>query len=247
MSEMTDSTIAAPKAAPMPSFWEDVIEIFIHPAAVMRRRKDTSVWPPLLFVAITIGVISFATFNTLSPIFEAEFSRNTAAAMAKNPNIPVEQMNKMRDMSMNIGKYTLPVIMVISMFVLGVVTWLVSKIVGAATTFHQGLVITAWAYFPRILGAVIGGVQGLLMDPASLNSQLAISLSPARFMNVDTANPMIYQILGRFDLITLWVTVLLAVGVYATGKISKGKAAAFGVLIWVVGSLPAIRAAYMLM
>jgi hypothetical protein len=246
---MTDVTQAATISAPtpMPSFWEDVIEIFLHPADVFRRRKDTSVWPPLLFVALTIGIITFATFNTLAPIFEAEFGRNGAAAMAKNPNITQEQMNKMRDLSVNIGKYTLPLIIAISMFVLGVVSWLVSKMFGAVTTFNQALVVAAWSYFPRILGSIAGVIQGLLMDPASLNSQLAISLSPARFMSVDTANPLVYQMLGRLDLITLWVTALLGIGFYVTGKISKRSAATFAVVMWILGSLPALRTAYMLM
>jgi hypothetical protein len=52
-----------------------------------------------------------------------------------------------------------------------------------------------------------------------------------------------FQMAGRLDLITIWVTVLLAVGLAVTGKVSKGKAAAFGVLIWLVGSLPALRQA----
>jgi hypothetical protein len=48
-------------------------------------------------------------------------------------------------------------------------------------------------------------------------------------------------------LITLWVTVLLAIGVYATGNITKARAVVFGVLIWVIGSLPMVRAGYMAM
>ena len=79
------------------------------------------------------------------------------------------------------------------------------------------------------------------MDPAKLNSAMSISLSPARFMNPDTANPLVYGLAGRLDLITIWVTVLLAIGLYVTGKVSKERAAVFGVLIWLVGSLQAIQ------
>jgi hypothetical protein len=248
---MTESTAASeesrPTPAKQPSFWEDVIEIFIHPADVYRRRANASVWPPMLFVALAIGIVTFATFNTLEPIFEAEFNRNMVKSMAKNPQITQEMADKMRDTGISIAKYTIPIIILISMFVVGVVTWLVSKLVGAKTTFHQGLVVAAWAYFPRVLGAILGSVQGLLMDPSKLNSQLAISLSPARFMDVDTANPLLYQVLGRFDLITIWVTILLAVGIYVTGGITKQRAVVFGIIVFVVGMLPALRTGYMLM
>jgi hypothetical protein len=50
--------------------------------------------------------------------------------------------------------------------------------------------------------------------------------------------------MGRLDLITIWVTVLLAVGLRVTGKVSKGRAAIFGILMWLIGALPALRQAY---
>ena len=75
---MTESTAnAAVAPAKSPSFWEDVIDIFYQPAEVFRRREGKSSWPPLLFVAIAMGVIVFATFNVLQPIFDAEFARAT--------------------------------------------------------------------------------------------------------------------------------------------------------------------------
>ncbi len=85
------------------------------------------------------------------------------------------------------------------------------------------------------------------MDPAKLTGQMAISLSPARFFEPDQPSPITYQFLGRLDLITIWVTILLAVGLYVTGKVSKGRATIFGVLMWLIGALPALRQAYMSM
>jgi hypothetical protein len=82
------------------------------------------------------------------------------------------------------------------------------------------------------------------MDPEKLTGQLAISLSPARFMDPDTSNPVLYQMAGRLDLITIWVTILLAVGLYVTGKVTKEKAVIFGILIWIIGALPTLRQAF---
>ena len=253
MSEST-STVAPPSSpAPAParvqpsSFWEDVIDIFYAPSAVFRRRENRSVWPPMLFVAIAMAVIAIGTFNTLQPVFDAEFTRNAAKAMAKNPQVTQEMMDKGRDYVEAFGRYGVGVVMLVTMFVLGVVAWLVGKLVGSRQTFHAALVVAAWSYMPRVLGAVLGGVQGLLMDPQSLTGQQAISLGPARFLDPDTANPLLLQLLLRLDVITLWVTLLLAVGLYVTGKVSKQSALAFGILMWIVGSLPALRAAYMAM
>lgn len=244
MSE--SSAAAATAAAPQPSFWEDVIDIFFQPAAVFRRRQYRSVWPPLLFVAIAMGVIFFVTFNTLQPIFEAEFTRNTAKAMAGNPNVTPEAMEKMRNINLTVGRYVIGPVMLITMVVLGSIIWLVGKLFGSQQTYHAGLVVGAWSYMPRVIGAVLAGVQGLLMDPSKLDSQLAISLSPARFLDVDATSPVLYQLLGRFDLITIWVTILVGVGVYVTGKLGKGQAVAVAVIVWIIGGLPAIRQALLL-
>ena len=129
------------------------------------------------------------------------------------------------------------------MFVLGSVSWLVGKMFDSKQTFSAALVVAAWAYMPRVLGTLINAIQGLLMDPAQLTSLLAISLSPARFMDPDTTNPILLQMAGRLDLITIWVTVLLAIGLVVTGKVTKGRAAIFGVIMWIVGSLPQIQQA----
>ena len=241
---MTESTTATvPAKAAQSSFWEDVIDIFFQPSQVFRRRENRSVWPPMLFVALSIGVIFFATYNTLQPMFDAEYQRNAAKMMEKNPQLTQEAMDKVRGFGEATTRYGIAVVMLVTMFLVGVFTWVLGKIVGSKQTFHAALVVAAWAYMPRIIGAVLAGVQGLLMDPANLNSQFSISLSPSRFMDTDATNPLLLQLAGRFDLITIWVTVLLAIGVYVTGKVSKGRAAIFGILIFIVGWLPALRQA----
>ena len=95
---MTDpSSVAAPSstapAAPQKaSFWEDLIDIFFSPANVFRRNQGKSVWPPLLFVSLAIGIIVFATFNQLQPIFDAEYTKQIPQIQARTPNITPEQI-----------------------------------------------------------------------------------------------------------------------------------------------------------
>lgn len=244
---MTDSTAAAAPTPAQPGFFDDVLEMFYKPADVFRRRQNASVWPPLLLVAIAIAVIMYFTFNALQPVFDAEFTRGAAAAMKKNPQITQEMMDKSRGFQEIGVRYFTGLVMLIVMWLVGSVAWLVGKLVGSKQTYHAALVVAAWSYVPRILGALINGIEGLLMDPAKLTGQFSISLSPARFLDPDTANPLLLQMLGRLDLITIWVTVLLSIGLYATGKVSKGKAVAFGILFFIIGSLPSLRAGLMAM
>jgi hypothetical protein len=241
---MSESSAAvAASAPPQPSFWEDLIDIFFQPAAVFRRRQNRSVWPPLLFVTIAIALIFFVTFSTLQPIFEAEFARNAA----HNPSMTPEMAERARSVGVAIARYTVGVGILISVVVLGIVIWLVGKLFGSEQTFHAALVVGAWSYMPRVIGAVLAGVQGLMMDPSKLTSQLAISLSPARFLDADATNPVLYQMLGRFDLITLWVTVLVGIGVYVTGKVGKASAVTIAIIVWLLGAIPFLRNALLSM
>lgn len=243
---MTESTASsATGASKQPSFWEDLLDIYFSPADVFRRQQNKSVWPPMLFVAIAIGVVFYFTFNTLEPIFEAEFARSMAQrAPTSGPQPTAEQLATGRNMMLGVTRYGLAPIMLVTMFVLGVLSWLLGKMFGSKQTFHAALVVAAWAYMPRVVGTVVNGIQGLLLDPSTLKSALSLSIGPARFFDPDTTNPLLYQLLGRFDLFTIWVTVLLAIGLYVTGKVSKGNAVGFGVLIWLVGGLQAFQAAY---
>jgi hypothetical protein len=244
MSETTEYTGVQTPPAPMPSFWEDVIEIFVHPVDVYRRRANGSFWAPYLFVVVVMGVISFATFDTLQPMYEAEMTRQMATTGQK---LTPEQAAAGMTLGLKLAKFIAPVGIAFFMIVLGFVVWLVSKIFSAKTTLSQAFVVVAWAYFPRILGTIAIGVQGLFMDPASLTSVQAVSLSPARFVDPATVNPVLFQVLGRFDVTVLWETVLLAIGIYVTGKISKNAAIWFGVTMFVLGLLPVIRQGFMMM
>ena len=44
----------------------------------------------------------------------------------------------------------------------------------------------------------------------------------------------------RVDVFTIWVTVLLAIGLSVTGKIPRQRAAIAAVIMWLVGALPTV-------
>jgi hypothetical protein len=228
--------------APTPSLWEDFIDIIFSPASVFRRRERASWFIPLLIVTLAIGVIAFASRGVLQPVMDAEFER-AADTMRKNPQITEEMIERTRgffEFSRTWGPIIFTPILII---VVGFMTWLVAKLVDARQDLHAAMVVASYAFVPRVVQAILNAVQGLVLKPDQLNSLVRLSLSPARFLDPATANPVLIQILNRFDLFTIWVTVLLAIGVYVTGHVSKQRAAIAGVLFWVVGAIPAILGA----
>lgn len=229
-------------SAPAPSLWEDFIDIIFAPASVFRRREQGSWIIPLLIVTIAIGVVAFASRGVLQPVMDAEFER-AADQMRKNPQITEDVIEKTRGF-FEFSRTWGPIIFTpIAIVIVGFMTWLVAKLVDSKQTLHAALVVASYAYVPRVLQAIFNAIQGLILKPEQLNSLIGLSFSPARFLDPNSANPVLVQVLNRFDLFTIWVTVLLAIGVYVTGRVSKGQAVFAGVLFWIVGAIPAIMGA----
>jgi hypothetical protein len=238
LSESNVATTAAPTA----SLWEDFIDIIVSPASVFRRRERASWLVPLLIVTIAIGVIAFASRGVMQPVMDGEFER-VAEGMRKNPQVTEDMIEKTRgffDFSRTWGAIIFTPITIV---VVGFMTWLVAKLVDSKQDLHAALVVASYAYVPRVIQFIANAVQGLVLKPDQLDGVVKLSFSPARFLDVATANPVLVQVLNRFDLFTIWVTVLLAIGVYVTGRVTKNQAIFAGVLFWIVGGIPAILGA----
>lgn len=237
-------TSAAPPASAKPaSLWEDFIDIFVSPSEVFERRRDSGFFVPLLVFTILTLAIALLGRSVMQPIFDSEFARGTAAAMRKNPQITAEQMagprafmEKLAPVMIGLGAFFGPLIV-------GVVLWVVGKFVQARENIGAACMIATYAFFPRILDSLLRVVQGFMMDPSQLNGQYRVTVSAAHFLDPDTASPVLVALLGRIDLFTIWVTVLLAIGLSVVARIPRSRATIAAVGVFVLGSLPAILGA----
>jgi hypothetical protein len=93
------------------------------------------------------------------------------------------------------------------------------------------------AWIPRLVQGLLNTVQALLTDPTSVEGMHSITYSPARFMASDTPRWLLGA-LSRLDLFTIWVTVLIAIGIAVIGKVPRQRAAIAAVLVWIVGAIP---------
>ena len=250
---MTESTTSGPSAAydsntpPTPpasakpaSVWEDFIDIFYAPSTVFARRANSGFFLPLLVVTLLVGIMFIVNSGVLSPMMDAEMNRGLAAAQRKGATIPPEQIENMRNIQEKISKVAVFVFVPVGIFFTGLALWLLGKIVASKQTLGQALMVSSFAFVPRVVESVVTSVQGLLLDPSTFNGRYRISLGVGRFFDPDTASPLLLAIVGRLDVFTIWVTVLLVIGLAVTGRVPKDKAAMIGVLVWIVGALPGV-------
>jgi hypothetical protein len=219
------------------------MDIFYAPSQVYARRAGSGFGIPMLVVTVLITILAIVNSGVMQPIMDAEFTRSAAATMRQNPQITPEMMAKGRGFGEAIAKYGAIVFIPVGMFLTGLVLWLAGKIVDAKESLAAAIMVAAYAFVPRILEGVLAGVQGLLLDPASLNGRFKLSLGVGRFLDPDTTSPVLLALLGRVDLFTIWVTVLLAIGLSVTGRIPRSRAAIAAAIVWFCGAIPQLMGA----
>jgi hypothetical protein len=225
------------------SLWEDFVDIFYAPSSVFARRADGKFGLALLILIGAGLILFFLTKNAMQPIMDAEFARNGAAAMRKNPNLTAEQLAGSRAFFEKLGPIFFAVVLTISVFGTGIILWLVGKLFDAKESVAAAIMIATYAEVPRLVQILVNAAQALFMSPESLNAANSVGLNLARFMDPDKTSPALIALGSRVDVFTIWVTVLLAIGIHVVGKIPKRQAYIAAVIVWVIGALPAVLGA----
>ena len=223
--------------------WEDFVDIFYAPSSVFARRSDGQFGMPLLFLVLVGTVLFFLTKNATQPIMDAEFTRRTAAAMRNNPNITAEQAASSRGFFEMFAPIIFAIGITLSILGTGFVLWLVGKLFDAKESVMAALMIATYSEVPRLVQLLTNAAQGLVMSPEKLNSMNSVGFNLARFMDPDNTSQVLIALASRVDLFTIWVTVLLAIGIHVVGKIPKQQAAIVAAITWAVGALPALLGA----
>ena len=240
---MVSDAGAVGAAEPTPSqtsLWEDFVDIFYTPSSVFARRASGKFGMALLFLAVVCAVLAFLTKNAMQPVMDAEFARRSAEMMRKNPNLTAEQLASGRGFFETLGPLFFAVGITISVLGTGLVLWAVGKLFDAKESVAAAIMIATYAEVPRIVQILTNAAQALIMSPDKLNAANSVGFNLARFMNPDTASPVMIALGARVDLFTIWVTVLLAIGLHVVGKIPKQQAYITAALTWVIGALPAL-------
>ena len=237
-------TTAVPPASAKPAgLWEDFIDIFVSPSEVFDRRRTSGFFLPLIILTIIMVAITVVGSSAMQSAIQSDIARGMAAAAKKNPGLTADQIAGSTAM---FAKFA-PVIAGFATFfmplIVGVILWIIGKFFSAKEDIGQACMIATYAAFPRVLDSLLRLIQAFLLDPSKVNGMASLSLSPARFLDPDATSPAVLALLTRFDVFTIWATVLLAIGLAIVARIPKSRAAMAAALVWVVGSLPVLLGA----
>lgn len=238
---MTD-TATAP-SQPKASLWEDFIDIFTSPSAVFRRRESSGFAVPLIVLTVLFAILVIGTKSLVMPAIDADIARAGAKLMHTHPEITAEQLQKNQAMGEKFGPIFVVILIPIMAMLTGLVLWLVGKIFESKQTGTAALMVATYAFFPKLLASVAAAVIAYLSNPDRLNGMTRLTLGLGAFLDPDKASPVLMALLVRVDVFTIWVTVLLAIGLHVTGKVPKAQAYFAAGIVWFIGALPGVLSA----
>ncbi len=237
---MTDTAVAS--GSP---WWEDVVDVFIAPGTLFDRRAITpKIGGAFLVLIIGVTVLYYATTAAMAPIYDAEFLTGAQAAMKDNSNLTMEQLQQVRGVTQRFAGVLVALTIAIGSLLLSLVVWAVGNLFSAKLDFKKGFMIAVFAFFPRMVEFITNAIQALLMSEASLTSRYSVSLGVGRFLDPKSTAPAVLGLFGRVDLFTLWVTIVITIGLMRVGKLPRNQAIGAALVIWLVGALPAVWAAF---
>lgn len=231
-------------ATPVPQkgLFEDFVDIFVHPAALFDRNRNTSFVRPALVQSIFFLIVGVAAMNLLAPYFEADMLRSVRQQAGGEMPAGAAGMATTMAKVMSVVLFALAPWLTALMG--GVATWLGARAAGARITFGQSAMIASWSFSPAMLGAIVMAVQGALVDPATIRGSADAQIGVARFLDPDTVAPPIMALLMQLDLFNIWGLVLTAIGVAVVARKDLGSGALAAVirfaLVALVSLIPAL-------
>jgi Yip1 domain len=228
---------------PSASLWEDFIDIFTSPSAVFRRREHSGFGLQLLVLTVIFAILVLGTKSLLLPAIDADIARQSAKMLHSNPGMTAEQVEKGRAMGEMIGPIAVIVLLPLMVVLTGLALWMVGKIFDSSQTATQGMMIATYAFFPKLLYSIASAIIAFLSNPDRLNGMSRVTVGLGAFLDPDKTSPVLMALLVRVDVFTLWATVLLAIGLQITGKLSKSNSYLAAAIVWCIGALPGVLGA----
>ena len=211
-----------------------IINTYFAPSKTFEDiRRNASWWVPLLLSS----VFAIALFVTIDK--KVGFDQVAQTMMSKSPQFqqqPIEQQQKTTAIvavSMKYSGYAAPIFIIIYALVIAAVLMATFNFgMQAEVPFSRALAIVIYSWLPGIVSSILGIVSLLVGNPDNFHFENPVATNAAYFLDPTTTSKFVYALLQSFDVIGLWIVVLMGIGFAVNAK----KKISIGTGIMVVGA-----------
>jgi Yip1 domain len=227
MSVPTPIIEATPPPPPM-SQPAMIVNTFIAPTKTFQAiRQNASWWMAWLLMAI----VSYGFIYTMDKkigfeqITQTEIARSSRAAQFDA--MPQDQKEKQMDFAVKLTRgisYSIPIFTILAYLVVAAVLMGTFNFgLGTQVPFKRALAITVYGFLPSLIGALMGILGMIAVNPEGFNSRNPIASNPAYFMDPN-AHKSLYVLASALDIFSLWTVVLLGIGFAVNSKVKRSTA-----------------------
>lgn len=237
MSENAD--IAHSPTLPLPppkSGFQRLAGVIFSPGETF---QDIARKPDVLLPLLLIIIISFVGIALTMPHmdWDAMIAQQQDIMKERNPNMSAQDLARVERMTRGMAKFGIwfaPFIIVAMTAIIAGVLLLAFRLFGGEGNFMQAWSATLYAWVPRVIQQIVG--TAVVMMKGMVNPQEAQTLvkSNPGFLVDMKEHPALFSLLSSFDIFTIWFLVLLVIGFAALAKVSRGKAAAIILSLWLL-------------
>jgi hypothetical protein len=235
------SSAPAPVPPPEPmSVPEACFSIFFAPSRVFAERQDKNWVLPLIILTVLVTLLFYGAKPYMQSAIDADVGRQMAATLRSNPQLTAAQIEGARAMQDKFAGVAVALSVPAIVASMALLLWLVGRFVESKQTVRAAFVVATFAYFPKLLAQLAGGLIAVARDPSHPRGLYSLTVGPGFFMDAVTWSQPVVALVSRLDVFTLWVTALLAIGLHVTGKVGKAQAYIVAAVIWIIGALPGL-------
>jgi len=240
---MSDSVVAAGHdGATGLNEVERVVDVFVAPSKTFTDILRSATWwlPFVLLVVVTLGVTVVVDKQVgFARVAENQIRQNPKQEEAMNNLTPEQRAQRLRGMAVGYRYTSYASFVFILMFVAvaALLYWASFNFgLGAQTTYGQMFAVWMYASMPRLISGILAILTLLFGGNAdAYDMRNPVGTNLAYYM--PDAAPWLRAFLSFFDVIGLWVLVLLIIGTAIVAKVPRGKAAMVVVGWWIFGLL----------
>jgi len=234
---MSTSALSEPVVAL--SEGQRLINTFIAPSKTFTDLKRSAAWwAPFLITAIVSLLFVYVVDQKVgfSKVVENQLraSPKQADRIERLPAADREKAMRQQVTITKIFSYSYSVFILLWYAIVAAILLASFKFgAGADVNYKTVFALTVYAGLPGILKAVLAMISILAgVSTDSFTFQNPVATNPGYFVDV-TESPVLHNLLTYFDVFTIWVLAIAAIGVTCIAKVKRGTA--FGVVFgWYV-------------
>lgn len=236
------ATDAAPTMESQPAKMNEfsrLLGVFFEPKRTFENIAERPRWLVPMLILMVSSIVLIYLFST-----HVGWEPYLHRIMDRNPRI--QQLDpQQRQQLMNTQLRLAPAITYVGallgtpislLVVAAIAMGIIRGLLGVPIRFAQAFAVTTYAWMPRVIYAGLSIVVLFLKNPDEFDIQNSFASNPGAFMDPEKSSRFLYSMAGALDVFTIWVMLLMAVGLKAAGgkRLSFGGALFSVVLPWAV-------------